>query len=200
MHPNPKFRWEDREAMAQFVHAVGMGMVFAGIPDGPRVAHVPVIVEDGRLQFHLARGNALTRHLDGATALFVVNGPESYISPGWYGLGPDEVPTWNYVAVEVEGRVRQLDRADLIAQVDALTAEQEARHAPDAPWTRDKADPVRIDRMFDAILGFEIDPQAWRGTMKIGQNKPAEARLKVADALEASGRRSMAHLMRNVEG
>jgi transcriptional regulator len=53
--------------------------------------------------------------------------------------------------------------------------------------------------MFDAILGFELDPQAWRGTMKLGQNKPAEARASVADALDAAGRRSIAHLMRNVE-
>jgi transcriptional regulator len=199
MHPNPKFRWEDRAAMADFVRDVGMGLVFAGTADGPRVAHVPVILCKGRLQFHVARGNAITRHLDGATALFVVNGPDAYISPGWYGLGPDEVPTWNYVSVEVEGRVRQLDRDSLIAQVDALTAEQEARHAPDAPWTREKADPVRIDRMFDAILGFELDPQVWRGTIKLGQNKPAEARLSAADALDAAGRRGIAHLMRNVE-
>ena len=199
MHPNPKFRWQDLAAMADFVRDVGMGLVFAGTADGPRVAHVPVILCKGRLQFHVARGNAITRHLDGATALFVVNGPDAYISPGWYGLGPDEVPTWNYVSVEVEGRVRQLDRDSLIAQVDALTAEQEARHAPDAPWTREKADPVRIDRMFDAILGFELDPQVWRGTIKLGQNKPAEARLSAADALDAAGRRGIAHMMRNVE-
>ena len=199
MHPNPKFRWEDRAAMADFVRDVGMGLLFAGTADGPRVAHVPVILCKGRLQFHVARGNAITRHLDGATALFVVNGPDAYISPGWYGLGPDEVPTWNYVSVEVEGRVRQLDRDSLIAQVDALTAEQEARHAPDAPWTREKADRVRIDHMFDAILGFELDPQVWRGTIKLGQNKPAEARLSAADALDAAGRRGIAHMMRNVE-
>lgn len=197
MHPNPKFRWEDREAMAEFVRDVGMGMVFVATPDGPRVAHVPVILHNVRLQFHIARGNALARHLDGATALFVVNGPDVYISPGWYGLGPDEVPTWNYVTVEVEGRIRQLDRNGLVAQVDALTGEQELRHSPDAPWTRAKADPVRIDRMFDAILGFELAPQVWRGTIKLGQNKPVEARLSAADALDAAGRRAIAHLMRN---
>jgi transcriptional regulator len=197
MHPNARFRWDDREAMAAFVVDVGFGTLFAATPDGPRVAHVPVVIDGGRLLFHIARGNALARHLDGATALFVINGPDGYISPGWYGLGPDEVPTWNYVAVEVEGRVCKLDRAGLIAQVDALTAGQEARHAPDAPWTRGKADPVRIERMFDAIIGFELDPQAWRGTIKLGQNKPAGARLSAADALDAAGRRAIAHLMRN---
>lgn len=198
MHPNASFRWDDRDAMAAFVADIAFGTLFAATPDGPRVAHVPVILSDGRLQFHVARGNAITRHLDGATALFVANGPDAYVSPGWYGLGPDEVPTWNYVAVEVEGRVRQLDRDSLIAQVDALTEEQEARHAPETPWTRAKADPVRISRLFDAILGFELEPLAWRGTVKLGQNKPVEARSKVADALDAAGRRSIAHLMRNM--
>ena len=34
--------------------------------------------------------------------------------------------------------------------------------------------------------------------MKLAQNKPVEARLAVADALESEGRRAMAHLMRSL--
>src|SRR3546814_3198384 len=42
------------------------------------VGPTPVVLSDDRttLQFHLARGNALTRHLGGAIALAVVQGPE----------------------------------------------------------------------------------------------------------------------------
>ena len=199
MHPNPMFRWEDVDAMRAFVADVGFGSLFAATPDGPRVAHVPVVIEGDRLQLHLANGNGIARHLDGATGLFVVNGPDGYVSPDWYGIGPDEVPTWNYVVVELEGVVRKMDRARLTAQIDALSAGQEQRLAPKPAWTRGKADPAKIDRMMGAITGFEMTIQAWRGTMKLGQNKPEAARHAAADAMEATGRKGLAHLMRTVQ-
>lgn len=198
MHPNRSFRWEDRDEMAEFVRAIGFGAVFAGTPDGPRVAHVPVVwLEDGVLGFHVSRGNAIGRHLDGAAALFTAQGPDAYVSPDWYGMGPDEVPTWNYVAVELEGICRRMERDEMIAQIDSLAAEQEARLAPKPPWTRAKADPAKIDRLFGGIIGFRLEVQAWRGTRKLGQTKPDAARLAAADALEAQGRRAIAHWMRN---
>jgi transcriptional regulator len=122
MHPNAAFRWEDRDALRAFAREVGFGMVFAATPDGPRVAHVPfVFLDDDRIGFHLARGNGLTRHLDKSEALFVVNGPDGYISPDWYGID-DQVPTWDYLALELQGRVRKMLAEELVAQVDMLSA------------------------------------------------------------------------------
>src|SRR5690606_6882275 len=107
MHPNPAFRTEDRALLEALIAQVGFGMVFAATPDGPRVAHTPLVsTGDGAVQFHLARANALTRHLPGANALAVVNGPDAYVSPRWYEA-PGQVPTWNYVALELEGPVRR---------------------------------------------------------------------------------------------
>lgn len=200
MHPNAAFRWEDRDAMREFVRAAGFGALFAATPDGPRVAHVPVVfLGDETLGLHVARGNGIARHLDGAPALFTVQGPDAYVSPEWYGLGPDEVPTWNYVAVELEGRAVRMDRDALIAQIDALGHEQESRLAPKAEWTRAKVDSKRIDAMLNAIIGFRLEITAWRGTRKLGQNKPDDARLAAADALEGQGRRAIAHWMRHPE-
>jgi transcriptional regulator len=197
MHPNQAFRWENRAAMRAFVEQVAFGALFAATPDGPRVAHLPVTWDgDDRLTFHLARGNALTRHLAGATALFVATGPDAYVSPDWYGLDADQVPTWNYVAVELEGVVEPLDRDALVAQIDALAAEHEARLAPKPAWTRAKMDPRRFDAMLGGITGFSMRVQAWRGTTKLNQNKPEAARTAAADALEAQGRRAVAHWMR----
>lgn len=197
MHPNTVFHWQERDALREFVAVTAFGTLFAATPDGPRAAQLPVVwADETTLHFHLARGNALTRHLDGATALFVANGPEGYVSPDWYGLGPNQVPTWNYVSVELEGRVKALPREALVAQLDTLSAEHETRLAPKQPWTRDKMDPALFDRMCNAIQGFSLTVQGWRGTRKLGQNKPDAARLAAADALEASGRRALAHWMR----
>lgn len=198
MHPNPAFRWTDRDAMQALVREVAFGQLFAATPDGPRVAQVPVVWLDGAtLGFHLARGNGLTRHLDGATAVFAVLGPDGYISPDWYGLDADQVPTWNYAAVELEGTVRRMDRDALIAQIDQLSAENEARLDKPA-WTRAKMDPRKFDAMLNGITGFTLAVTAWRGTLKLGQNKPDPARLAAADASEAAGRRGIARLMRGL--
>src|SRR3546814_10012479 len=78
MHPNSAFRPRQDDLAELLVREVGFAAVFASTPDGPRVAHAPVVLSDDRttLQFHLARGNALTRHLGGAIALAVVQGPD----------------------------------------------------------------------------------------------------------------------------
>lgn len=198
MHPNPQFRWDDRDALRAFATEIGFGMLFAATPDGPRVAHVPFIfLDDDRIGFHVARGNGIVRGLAGAEALFVVNGPDAYVSPDWYGID-DQVPTWNYLAVEMQGPVTVMDRDTLTAQADALSALHEARLAPKPAWTRDKMADGLFDRMLGAIIGFELRVTAWRGTAKLGQNKSPEVRARVANALEAHGRRGMAMLIRDL--
>lgn len=198
MHPSTIFRWDDREALAAFAEAVGFGMLFAQTSDGPRVAQVPFVYSgEGRIAFHIARGNGIAKHLAGATALLVVNGPDGYISPDWYDL-PDQVPTWNYLSAEFEGEVKKLDEAGLLDQIDALSAQHEVRLAPKAPWTRDKIDPAITAKLLSGIWGFEMDVTAWRGTAKLGQNKPEDVRQRTAEAVEAAGNRALAHLMRNI--
>lgn len=200
MHPDSTFRWEDRDAMRALVRELGFGALFAGTPDGPRVVHLPVVWRDETtLALHVARGNGITRHLDGATALFVAQGPDGYVSPDWYGLDDEQVPTWNYVAVELEGRMRRMEQDALVAQLDQLSAEQEARLAPKPPWTRAKMTPSVFDRMTRGIVGFTLEVQGWRGTRKLGQNKPDAARLSAADGVETAGRRGIAYWMRNAE-
>lgn len=199
MHPDPRFRWDDRDAMRRFVADRGFGALFAATPEAPRVVHLPVVwLDDTTLALHVARGNAITRHLDGATALFVVQGPDAYVSPDWYAGLIDQVPTWNYLAVELEGRLQRMDAAALVAQLDQLSTEQEARLAPKPAWTRAKMDTAKFDAMTRAILGFTFEVTAWRGTRKLSQNKPDTVRLAAADGVAAAGNVEIAQLMRAV--
>lgn len=199
MHPNSAFRWEDRAALRSFAEAVGFGMLFAATPDGPRVAHIPFVFLDAdRVGFHIARGNGITKHLDGRDVLLVVNGPDGYVSPDWYEFDNNQVPTWNYLAVEFEGSVSRMETAGLVAQVDALTAMHETRLSPKPVWTRGKMDDSRFEKMLEAIQGFELRISGWRGTAKLSQNKTEAARLNAARAAESSGSRALAHLMREL--
>lgn len=201
MHPNPVYRPKQDDLAAMFVREIGFAAIFAATPDGPRVAHAPVLLsaDASTLQFHLARGNGLTKHLDGANALAVVQGPDAYVSASWYA-DPDRVPTWNYVAIELEGAARRLDDDALVAQLDALSAQHEARIGANPPWTRTKMNPAQFSRMTGAIVGFEMRIAAWRPTLKLSQDKPADERERVAAGLDATGHGALAQLMRHLGG
>ncbi|MGK2909796.1 MAG: FMN-binding negative transcriptional regulator, partial [Sphingobium sp.] len=176
---------------------IGLGAVFATTADGPRVVHVPALfLSDDRIGFHVSRHSPLAAHLMDGKALFVVQGPHAYISPDWYGLD-DQVPTWNYVAVELEGHARAMDRDSLVAMIDAISTQQEAQLAPKPEWTRDKMRDGLFERMLGGIIGYTFDIHTWRGTMKIGQNKPAHVRQSAAIALAAQGEFDMATLMQD---
>jgi transcriptional regulator len=196
MHPNSLFRLEDRAVLESLIEEIGFGMVFAQTPDGPRVAHVPLVsTGDGTVHFHLARGNALTRHIAGTMALAVINGPDAYVSPRWYA-DRAQVPTWNYVALELEGPVREMDYEGLHGLLEAIGERHEARIAAGLPWRSEEVPQGLWDKLARGIVGFELEVRAWRPTFKLSQNKPAADRERIADALEANGSPAVAALMR----
>lgn len=198
MHPDKAFRTDDRALMEALIEEVCFGTVFAATPDGPRVAHTPIVsAGDGAVQFHLSNGNALTRHLEGATALVVLNGPDAYISPRWY-TRPGQVPTWNYVALELEGRVRRMAREGVEALLHRIGALQEARIADGEPWQPGTVAPDYWNSLMRGVAGFELEVQAWRPTFKLSQNKPAAERGRIAAGLEQNGSPAMAELMRRL--
>jgi transcriptional regulator len=195
MHPNRKFHIQDREGMAALVCELGFGVLFVPTAGGLRAVHVPVLLAGERLRFHVSRGNGVHETLaGGGDALFVATGAHAYISPEDYGL-EDRVPTWNYVAVELEGPVRALDAEALVRLVDDLSADREGRLAPKPPWTRARMSEGRFEGLLKSITGFEMQVAHWRGTAKIDQDKPDEVRNRIAEALAGRGERDMAKVM-----
>jgi transcriptional regulator len=194
MHPNRKFHI-GREEMSALVRAEGFGTVTVQTEAGLRAVHVPLLLEGERLLFHVSRGNAVHAALSGgAEALVVVNGAHAYISPDWYGL-PDRVPTWNYVAIELNGRATPLAEEELVRMLDAMSATFEGRLGSKPPWTRDAMAPGRFEGLLKAIAGFALEVEAWRGTAKVDQDKPAEVRARIAAALREQGEDAMAAVM-----
>jgi transcriptional regulator len=192
MHPNRAFAWEDRDAMLAFLADIAFCTICV---DGPALAHAPVIVAGpDRIRFHLSRGNVAAA-MDAKRAIVSCLGPDSYISPDWYG-SPDQVPTWNYLAVEAEGPLRRLDEAELAQLLDDLSAAHEARLAPKPAWTRAKMGPGRFEAMLKAIIGYELSIEALRGTRKLGQNKKQDERIGAAERLKPFNP-GMAALMRH---
>ncbi len=199
MHPNAAFRFKPDDAALAFVAAHGFAHLFGMTPDGPRVAHAPLLVmPDGNLRFHLANGNALTPHLDGEPIVASIGGPGSYISPNWYAEPANHVPTWNYRTVEIEGVVTRLDWDALGDLLDLSAATFEPRVGEN--WTMDKMAAARRDAMMQAITAFELRPDIVRSTDKHSQNRnEADARSVVA-ALERIGDTAGAREIRRTRG
>ena len=193
MHPDPAFR--DDDAALDRVAAIGFAHIAVVTPAGLMMIHVPVTRHGGDLRFHVARRNRACPHLDGAAALLSVSPLNGYISPNWYADPGDQVPTWNYVSIEVEGTVRRLDEEDLVDQLDRLAALHEPRVNPAAPWTRAKMNDARFRAMLRGIAGYELHPIAIRGTRKLSQNKSAADRTGVIGGLLASGNTALAAAM-----
>jgi transcriptional regulator len=199
MHPNPDFRAKPPELAEYFVREIGFAALFAATPDGPRVAHTPILLNEAatHIRFHLARGNALTRHLAGLPCLAVIHGPDAYVSAHDYAA-TGQVPTWNYVAIELEGTATALDDDGLHQFLTDLAAQQDTRIGQSQPWTADSMERRTYDQLFRAISGFEMRITAWRPTFKLSQNKPDADHAAVASALEQRGHGAVAQLMRHL--
>src|SRR5262245_46215641 len=79
------------------------------VADGCPVATLlPIIGDDDRLIFHMAKANPHWRSIQPqAPTLAVVTGPQAYISAAWYPSKQDHgrvVPTWNYSAIHFTGK------------------------------------------------------------------------------------------------
>ena len=184
MHPNPAFRTAAAEANLAFARNRGFGILTVNGPDGPIAAHVPFLISaDGAtIGLHLARSNAIARSPLPAKALIAVSGPDAYISPDWYGV-PDQVPTWNYVAVHLRGTLRELPAETLRDHADALSARFEADLLPKKPWVSGKMTKGVMERMMRMIIPFRFDIDVVDGTWKLNQNKGANVRLAAAAML-----------------
>lgn len=204
MHPNPAFRKAGTAENLAFARARGFGMLTVNGADGPLAAHVPFLLDaaGAGADLHLARSNPIARAGLPAPAMIAVSGPDAYISPDWYGV-PDQVPTWNYVAVHLRGVLEPLDPEVLRGHADALSARFEADLAPKRPWGSGKMAAGVMERMMRMILPFRLRLTAAEGTWKLNQNKPAAVRHAAAAALAArpgDAAAALAALMRATEG
>lgn len=197
MHPDAAFRSDADELLDRLLAGPAFATLFAMSEHGPRAAHVPVIAaREGRLRFHLARSNALAPSLDGAQAMLVLRGPDAYVSARWYE-GADQVPTWNYVALECDGMTSRLDGAQTERLVADLSDHHEARVTTGGkPWTMAKMSETARKALLRGIVGFEFRIEAMRETVKLSQNKPTAVAHALAGHIEAEGGAEMAEWMR----
>jgi transcriptional regulator len=198
MHPNRAFAWEDREEALSFAADRAFAHVFSSSGDGLFVVHVPILItDDGRVLFHISRRNRIAAHLPDRRVLISLSGREAYQSANWY-VSDDQVPTWHYEAVEIEGVAKSLSEKGLVDLLDRLSARFEGIHQPDQPWTRGKMTPGKFEAMTKGIVGFEVTPTDIRGTRKFNQHKSADDLAATIEGQKAAGRNDVVEAIREM--
>ncbi len=188
MHPNPAFRQVSDETSLAFARERGFGVICVNSDPVPLCSHIPFLLAgDGKLgEAHLVRSNPITRMLEaGPVAVrLVVSGPDGYISPDWYGL-ENQVPTWNYVAVHLLGKLR--------GHLDRMAMFFEDRLLPKPIWLPKKTDDAVLARLMRLVVPVEFSVDRVESTWKLAQNKDTAVRLAAADMIGAG---DLADLMR----
>jgi transcriptional regulator len=181
----------DDEDVAAFLDAIGTAELVTTGPDGYPVATLlPFVREGDRLLMHLARANPHWQAIEpGTPALAVVTGPQAYVSPSWYASKHEHgkvVPTWNYSAVHLTGRVStHHDEGWLRDLVGRLTDLHEQARAD--PWSVEDAPADYVRKQLRAIVGVELTVERVEAKAKLSQNRSEADRIGVIRGLEESG-------------
>jgi transcriptional regulator len=118
--------------------------------------------------------------------VIAVSGPDSYVSPDWYGE-ENQVPTWNYVAVHLIGRLEPLPQEALRDLLDRESDLFESRLLPKPIWRAEKMEPDALEKLLRMIVPCRFQIDEIDGTWKLGQNKTDDMRRSAAEAMEDAG-------------
>src|SRR5690606_17057673 len=117
---------------------------------------------------HIARANPQWKTVS-SKGLIVLGGPEAYVSPGWYPSKAEHgkaVPTWNYEAVHLTGRVEWFDDA---ARLEGVVRDLTERYEADqpAPWSIADAPRTYIDALLRGIVGVALHVERLEAKRKL---------------------------------
>lgn len=144
----------------------------------------------GTLLGHVSRANGVwTALAAGAPSVLVFQGPQAYISPGWYpghARHGRVVPTWNYAVVHAHGTARAFDDRDRL--LDLLHHLSDAAEQPQPrPWRVGDAPAGFIDEMRRAVVGIEVVIERLEGKLKASQDEALEDRHGTVRGLRERG-------------
>ncbi len=177
-----EFAINDRNEILKFIREYSFGILIT-YSDGFRASHIPFIItnEDPLVLWgHLATGNEQLRGMGDSRALVIFSGPHSYISPSWYAV-PGQVPTWDYVTVHVEGKVKLTGRQETTRMLEKMVSFYES----DSSLSGKLGEGTYQD-MMSGIVGFYVAVDKVWAKAKLSQNHSEEDRKGVIRHLSRS--------------
>ncbi|MBU2883805.1 FMN-binding negative transcriptional regulator [Psychrosphaera sp. B3R10] len=184
------FKHDIDDSVFKFIENNGFAQLISSTNNLPEVTFVPILLnaDKTKLICHVANQNPQAKIEDGQIVLVSFSGPHGYVSPSWYESAG--VPTWNYQAVNVYGKVtKSRDPERLTQLVNQLTDKYERYY--DAPWQ-----PEYPDKMLRAITLLEIEITDIQAKSKLSQNRSRVDQVNVINALNKEGNTKLAEAMK----
>lgn len=185
MHTPSIYKNEDPEAIRSFLKENSFGILINQTNGKLWATHIPLEIETGEdgkevLCGHISKLNPQGEgFVQNDQILAVFSGVHSYVSSSWYNH--ENVPTWNYSAVHIYGRVKIMDHEATIESLKKLVDKYEAGSEK----------PIRIEdlsektmRQAHGIIAFEIEIDEIQATKKMSQNRDDADYKNIISALE----------------
>lgn len=175
----------DRAWALELIARYPFGLLLTSDAPFARVSHLPLVAQqrdDGLwITGHVARGNPHAVSIrEQSPATIVFEGAHAYVSASWYVEPYATVPTWNYSAVHVCGRLRESDAWEAVRRLS------ERMEGPAPAWDPSKLEPGFRENQLRGIVAFELRADEIYAKAKLSQNRSAEDRERVIERLEAS--------------
>ena len=154
----------------------------------PIATHLPLVLkkkgDDYYLTGHMAYGNPQWRTFETCEDVLVMfQGPHAYISSSWYSQ--ENVPTWNYQAIHMYGKVSIIEKVELIEELTQMLEKYEQNRENPVLW--DKLSPKLIDNQLKGIVGFKIKVEEIQAAYKLSQNRNDTDYTNIIDKLQNEG-------------
>ena len=183
MYIQPLFAISEISELQQVMHDYPLATLIAEGAGEVEINLLPLLLMKagslGRLKGHVSKSHHLFskgHSIKTVTAIF--QSPNAYISPRWYINGQRSgrnAPSWNYMAVQAQGRIRFIDDALWMRDhLDALTHSQEALR--EEAWSPTQADPEFLGAVAARLIGFEVDIENLSGKRFLSQQRTAADR------------------------
>lgn len=179
------YKNENQEEITQFLLENSFGILVNRTNGKLWATHIPLELEqttDGKsiLFGHISKENPQWESFESdANVLAIFSGPHSYVSSSWYEK--ENVPTWNYIAVHVYGKIKIIEGDAVIISLKKLTDKYE----------KNSKNPVRIEelsektmRQASGIVAFEIEIDTIEAVKKMSQNRNEKDYNNVISELE----------------
>ncbi|WP_444996967.1 FMN-binding negative transcriptional regulator [Aliikangiella sp. IMCC44359] len=165
------FQLNDRNAQLAYIKQHSFGQLITTYQGQLEINQLPFLLDEAGefLYAHVAKANTHWQCLCDADDLKVCfSGANAYISPNWYA-DKGNVPTWNFMSVQVSGHATLLNDCELLNLLNRLSEMHESQF--ETPWTIKKMDTKKLSAMLKAIVGFKISIESIEGKAKLSQNK-----------------------------
>ena len=179
------YKNENQEEIKKFLQENSFGILINQTNGKLSATHIPLELEttkEGKdiLYGHISRENPQWQGFtDNDQILAVFSGPHSYISSSWYDH--ENVPTWNYIAVHVYGKIKIIEGEGVIESLKKLVDKYE----------QNSENPVRVVDLSKktmmqtrGIVAFEIEITEIQATKKMSQNRDGKNYQNIISELE----------------